>query len=265
MEPPFPHALAARRSDPWDFSPGSVGSAWAARCPPRSGDRPSGLAGTPYRCAGIAIPHPSSLISASACSSQNRMSRYIVGRAEARLRGLVERCRTLAAEFVLRRVTCAARGADGSKRRGALAAESRSEGILGFAPGALHAGASKPPRPGRSERWAESNRPGRAWSRTPPRVAASPRVPSVARLLSRLIHTFHGRAGAGEGRTSRSSMARSRTSFAGRRAADRGAPREDGDVPEPHDGPSDVPRDGRGVRVHHADVARPRGRPRRLP
>src|SRR5881296_1448968 len=43
--------------------------------------------------------------------------------------------------------------------------------------------------------WAESNCPGLAWSRTPPRVAASPRVSSVARVLGGLIHTSTGRAG----------------------------------------------------------------------
>src|SRR5205807_1297104 len=97
-----------------------------------------------------------SLPSAIASFAWRSVRPYTWTAAEARLCGLVERCRTLAAEFVLRRVICAGRRADGdTRRRGALPAEFRSGRILGLAPGTLHAGASKQPGRRRSEQWAE--------------------------------------------------------------------------------------------------------------
>jgi hypothetical protein len=62
-----------------------------------------------------------------------------LGAGEARLSGLLERCCTLAAELVLRRVTCSARRADGGERRRTLAAELHPGRILGLAPRTGHA------------------------------------------------------------------------------------------------------------------------------
>src|SRR5437870_13419083 len=93
-----------------------------------------------------------------------------VGSDEARLSGLVERCGALAAELVLGRVTRSARRTGGGERRGALAAESCSGGILGLAPGTLHARASRQPDRRRSEWWAEIRCPGLTWSRTSSRA-----------------------------------------------------------------------------------------------
>src|SRR2546428_13480865 len=93
-----------------------------------------------------------------------------VGSDEARLSGLVERCGALAAELVLGRVTRSARRTGGGERRGALAAESCSGGILGLAPGTLHARASRQPDRGSSEGGAGISGPGLIVSRTSPRA-----------------------------------------------------------------------------------------------
>src|SRR5688572_29672966 len=66
------------------------------------------------------------------------LRRVRLGRGETWLCRPIKRYRALPAELVFGRVTCSARRADRSKRRGALAAKSCSGGILDLALGTLH-------------------------------------------------------------------------------------------------------------------------------